>query len=105
MARIIEQFHVARPSDEVFRAIADFATAAQWDPGVAAAEQVEGDRPGSGAAFRLLLAMGPTRLPFTYVTEVYEPDERVGKKAVAGLERWLGQGGRGRSGRDETGTA
>lgn len=157
MARIIEQFHVSRPADEVFRAIADFATAAQWDPGVSAAEQVEGPAPGLGAAYRLLLAMGPLRVPFTYVTEIHEPDEhvvhatenawaqgrddvrltpvedgtavrwtadfalkgpgrlldpllqkgfeRVGKEAVAGLERWLEQGGRGRAGRDGAATA
>lgn len=155
MARITEQFRVDRPRAEVFRAIADFATAAQWDPGVASAEQIEGNRPGLGARFRLLLAMGPARLPFVYVTETHTPDEhvvhatdnawawgrddvrlsgdgdtttvnwtadfalkgpgrlldpllqkgfeRVGKKAVVGLERWLEQGGRGRAGQDQAG--
>jgi uncharacterized protein YndB with AHSA1/START domain len=156
MARIIEEFRVDRPRGEVFRAIADFATAPQWDPGIASAEQVAGQRPGPGATFRLLLAMGPLKLPFDYVTETYAPDEhvvhatenvwawgrddvrltgdgdtttvqwtadfalkgpgrlldpllqkgfeRVGRKAVAGLERWLEQGGRGRAGRDQAGT-
>lgn len=157
MARITERFHVARPVDEVFDAIADFATAAAWDPGVAAAEQVEGQRPGAGARYRLLLAMGPSRLPFVYETMAYEPSEhvvhatdnawawgrddirltpvedgtvvdwtadfalkgpgrlldpllqrgfeRVGKKAVAGLEHWLEQGGSGRASRDGAATA
>ena len=133
----------------MFDAIADFSTADEWDPGVAAALQVVGDHPGRHAAFELTLAMGPLRPRFTYRTEVYEPTSRVvhatdhrlawgrddvtieadgtgtrvrwtadfslkgpgrlvdpllqlgfnraGAKAVEGLQRWLQNGGEGRT--------
>lgn len=157
MARIIAQFHVDRTPHEVFRAIADFATSAQWDPTITTAEQVVGSRPGQGAAYDLTLKMGPVPTTFRYVTEIHTPDshvvhatenrwawgrddvtiapegtgsavtwqadfvlkgpgrlldpllqkgfERVGAKAVDGLEEWLAGGGRGRAGEESSARA
>jgi carbon monoxide dehydrogenase subunit G len=77
MARITEQFRVSRPADEVFGAIADFTTSAQWDPMITSAAQVVGDRPGPGAAYDLTLKMGPVPTTFRYVTEVHSPTGHV----------------------------
>lgn len=57
MATIRETIEVDRPPHEVFDAIADFTTTAQWDPGVARSTQVRGALVGEDAEFDVALAL------------------------------------------------
>lgn len=78
MARITRTITVDRPADEVFDAIADFATAQQWDPGVRASAPAAGPRVGRGAGFSLDVTMaGPVGLALTYRTTRYDRPRHV----------------------------
>lgn len=78
MARITRTFTVDRPADEVFDAVADFATAQQWDLGVRASAPAAGPRVGRGAGFALDVTMvGPIGLALTYRTTRYDRPRHV----------------------------
>lgn len=78
MARITRSFTVDRPATEVFDAIADFAAAQEWDPGVRASGPAGGPRVGRGARFALdVTVLGPVGLALGYATTRYERPTRV----------------------------
>lgn len=83
MASIARRIHVDRDPTEVFDAVADFSTTAQWDPGVRATRVVGAPPVGSGAQVEVRLALGPVSPRLTYVTEVYERPHRVVLRAVS----------------------
>ena len=65
-----EVIEVQRSAAEAFAYVADFTTAAQWDPGIAESRRVSGDG-GVGTRYEVLADFRGKRLPFTYtVTEV-----------------------------------
>lgn len=73
MARITRSFTVDRPAPEVFDAIADFALAQDWDPGVRSSRPSGGPRVGQGARFVLdVKIVGPIGLPLEYRTTRHE---------------------------------
>lgn len=89
MARITRSFTVDRPATEVYDAIADFAMAQEWDPGVRSSEAVGPQRVGVGARFDLdVTIMGPIGLALTYTTTRHDRPVRV----VHETRSWLAVG-------------
>jgi uncharacterized protein YndB with AHSA1/START domain len=77
MARVTKTLDVPGSPKDVFQYLADFSHAAEWDPGVLAAEKATEGPIEVGTAFRLTVAFGPRRLELLYrVTEI-EPHRRV----------------------------
>ena len=62
MARYVTRVRTPRNAEEVFDYLSDLRSFAEWDPGVAAAEQVTGDGGGPGAEFDLTIS-SPGPLP------------------------------------------
>jgi hypothetical protein len=83
MARYVVHVRSPKPPTEAFAYMADLANFAEWDPGVTAVAQVEGDGPGADAAFDVTVtAARPMTL--RYRTTVYEPSSKV----VARASNW-----------------
>lgn len=77
MAILRETVETPLARDEAFAFVADFANAAQWDPGVIASAQL-GDGPvGVGTRYQLLVRMGGRAAPMTYTVTAWEPGRRV----------------------------
>jgi len=77
MARVTKTLDVPGSPKDVFQYLADFSHAAEWDPGVLAAEKATEGPIEVGAAFRLTVAFGPRRMELLYrVTEI-DPHRRL----------------------------
>lgn len=77
MARFRGTVRTERSNEDVFDYLANFANAAEWDPGTLSAERI-GDGPiGPGATFRLMVVAGPRKLPLDYRIVAYERPHRV----------------------------
>ena len=63
--------------DEAFNYMADFANAAEWDPGVVAAERLFDGDVALGSRFLLQAAFGKSVVPMEYVLAAYEPGKRI----------------------------
>ena len=63
--------------DDAFDYMADFANAADWDPGVVAAERLFDGPVGIGSRFLLQAAFGKSVVPMEYVLAAYEPGKRI----------------------------
>lgn len=76
MARYRTTVHSSWGVDEAFDYLRDFATIAEWDPGVAAAELVDGEAGQVGARYRVdtVLLGRITPLEYAIVVEVDSPD-------------------------------
>ena len=77
MAILREQINTALPLDRAFAFIADFANAAQWDPGVATSERSGTGPVGVGARYRLGVRLRGKVSPMDYVITGFEPSRRV----------------------------
>lgn len=77
MAILRERIETRLPVDEAFAFVADFATSAQWDPGVAWAERLDTSPLGVGSRYRLGVRMGGRVTPMEYVVTAFEPVRRV----------------------------
>ncbi len=78
MAHVSHIVTVQRPASEVFDALADFATAASWDPGVRSSRPVGTPRVGRGARFDLdVVVAGPVGVGLTYRTTRYDRPRHV----------------------------
>ncbi len=60
------------PAQRVLSHLADFATVADWDPGVSAAALVSGEPGQVGTSYAVTVTFGPRRIPL-----VYEVVERI----------------------------
>ena len=77
MARYTTQIEVDAPAETVFAYLEDFTNAADWDPGVAAAERL-GDAPiGVGSRFALDLAVAGRTQRWVYEVERHQAPDRV----------------------------
>lgn len=56
MARYVTRLHTDRPAEEVFAYLADLRSFAEWDPGLRAVTQVEGEGGGPGTVFDVTVA-------------------------------------------------
>ena len=82
-----EVIEVARPPAEAFAYVADFTTAAEWDPGIAASRRLSGEG-GVGTRYEVFARFRGKELPFAYtVTELVEGRrivlEGVGTRALS----------------------
>lgn len=77
MPRLHRTITVPRPVSEVFDYVADFRTVAEWDPGIAAAEQTSGDGPAIGAVYAVTAVFGDRRIPMSYRTIALDAPVRV----------------------------
>ena len=83
-----EELEVARPIDEVWTFVSDFANSATWDPGVAEARKITEGPVRVGTRYELTVIFNGKRLPMTYEVTVYDPPDRVelrgtGEKVLA----------------------
>ena len=76
MARFREVIEVTRSLDEAFAYVADFATAADWDPGIAASRRVSGDG-GVGTRYAVEAEFRGKTLPFAYEVTELQPGRRI----------------------------
>ena len=77
MTTIRKQIQVPAPIEEAFAYVADFATTAEWDPGIAEARRVDEGELGVGARFEVVADFNGRRLPLTYEITAFEPPTRV----------------------------
>lgn len=77
MAVLRERIETSLPLDETFAFVADFANAAQWDPGVASSERIDDGPLGVGARYRLGIRRGDRVVPMEYRVTAFEPLSRV----------------------------
>ena len=66
-----------RSAEETFDYLADFANAAEWDPGTATAERLDAGAVGPGSAFRLEVRVGSRTTPLEYRIVDYDRPRRV----------------------------
>jgi len=66
-----------RSAEETFDYMADFANAAEWDPGTASAERLTAGEVGLGSAFRLYVRVGSRTTPLDYRIVAFEQPDRV----------------------------
>lgn len=79
MTTIRKQIETALPVDEAFAYVADFASSAEWDPGVKSAERT-GDPAGEvgvGTRYQLQVRMGGRTAPMEYEITRYDRPSRV----------------------------
>jgi carbon monoxide dehydrogenase subunit G len=87
MTTFREVIEVAAPLPRAFAYVADFTTAAEWDPGIVASTRTSGDG-GVGTTYAVEAAFRGKTLPFSYVVTEHEPDRRIvlhgeGEKATS----------------------
>lgn len=86
MARYVTTIDSPRSRDELFPYLADFSNAAEWDPGVAAAERLGGEGPVAlGEEFTLMVRAVRGETPLTYRVTAIEPPQSVTFRAESGL--------------------
>lgn len=77
MTVLREQINTSLPLDRAFDFVADFATAQQWDPGVATSERSNAGPVGIGARYRLGVRMRGGISVMDYEITAFEPLRRV----------------------------
>ncbi len=75
MARYLVRIRSPKLPDETFAYMANLENFAEWDPGVARAEQVEGEGPGPGAAYDVTVK--GLRKPLRYRSTHFEPSSSI----------------------------
>jgi hypothetical protein len=76
MITIEEAVSTLRARPDVFAYVADFSTAAQWDPGVRSSRRVSGDG-GVGSKYLVEAAFGKRVVHLTYEVVEYESPVRI----------------------------
>jgi carbon monoxide dehydrogenase subunit G len=77
MARYKATVETPRPPAEVFDYLADFSTAAEWDPGTVSSERLDEGPVGEGTQFRLVASFLGRETELTYRIVEYEPPNAV----------------------------
>lgn len=72
MARYVTTVRTPRPADEVFAYLADLRHLTEWDPGVRAVTQVEGDGGGPDSVFDVRVAGIGRDLTLRYRTVAFD---------------------------------
>ncbi len=71
------------PAADVYAYLADFASVAEWDPGVSAAELVDGQPGHTGARYRVTASFLGRSIPLEYrILESVEPTEKFAGRVV-----------------------
>jgi len=87
MAKYHAAMESRRPAHDTFDYLATFSNAAEWDPGVLAATQLDPGPVRAGTRFRLVVPFLGRRLPLTYAVTDYQPGRSVTLTATSGLLR------------------
>lgn len=77
MTRLHERLATTLPPEAVFDYVADFQSAADWDPGVAHARRLDDGPVGVGTRYELGIRMGRRVVPMTYRIARFERPTRV----------------------------
>ena len=77
MARYTTRVQSRQPAEEAFAYLSDFATTAEWDPGVVEAERLTAGPLGEGSEFRVVARFMGRKVPLTYVVTEYEAPTRI----------------------------
>jgi carbon monoxide dehydrogenase subunit G len=77
MARYRTTVQSNKSREEVFDFLSDFASAAEWDPGVVSGENLTGQPVGMGSEFRLLCRFFGRQIPLEYRITAFEAPSRV----------------------------
>jgi carbon monoxide dehydrogenase subunit G len=77
MARYSTTVQSNKSREEAFDYLADFANAAEWDPGVASGENLTGQPVGAGSRFRLMSRFLGRQFPLEYRITAFEAPSRV----------------------------
>ena len=77
MTTLHERIETTMPIDAVFDYIADFASAQEWDPGVAHARRLGTGPIGPGTRFELGVRMAGRVAPMSYQITVFDRPRRV----------------------------
>ena len=85
MARYTVSVNTPMPADEAFTFMADLRNFAEWDPGVTAVEQVEGDGAGEDGVFDVTVKGVPKDLVLRYHTTEFDSSTRVVARAESKL--------------------
>jgi carbon monoxide dehydrogenase subunit G len=102
VATFREVIEVPSPPERAFAYVADFTTAAAWDPGIVSSTRTGGDG-GVGTTYDVQALFRDKTLPFSYVVSELDPGRRIvlhgeGEKAtsddVISFEPALGGGTR-----------
>lgn len=88
MARFSETIETPASPSSAFAYVADFTTAAEWDPGILESRRVGEGGPGVGARYDVVAEFRGRKVPFRYEIRQYEPERRIvlhgeGGKAVS----------------------
>ena len=87
MTRLSERIETQMPIADAFAYLADFANAAEWDPGVATAERVGSGPVEVGTRYRLGIRRGDRVVPMEYrITELDAPHRVVLVGSGSGVE-------------------
>lgn len=87
MSRFVINISSPRPAVEVFDYMARFSNAALWDPGVAAATDVDGGDVRVGSRFDLQVRFAGRMLPLRYTVTELEPSGSVVVEAANAFVR------------------
>lgn len=68
---------VRAPLDEAFGYVANFSTAADWDPGIIQSRRVNNGPPSVGATYDVIALFRGNRVPFRYEVREYEENRRI----------------------------
>ena len=77
MARYRDTIASPRSAEDVFDYMAMFSNVSQWDPTAAEAHPIDGNAPGQGARFHVLVHWLGRDIPLEYTTTVYERPKRL----------------------------
>ncbi len=77
MTRLNERIQTSLAIEDAFAYLADFANAAEWDPGVATSERIGLGEVGEGARYRLGVRRGDRILPMEYRIVDFQRPNRV----------------------------
>jgi len=77
MTRLNRRIATPLPAGEAFAYLADFANAAEWDPGVASADMIGSGPVAVGTRYRLGIRRGERIVPMEYRITALEAPRRV----------------------------
>lgn len=77
MLSFTHSFTVDCPVEVVFRDVADFSTAQDWDPGIVSSRRLDDAEIGVGSTFEVVARFRGKDVPMTYTITEVVPNERI----------------------------
>lgn len=86
MARYVDAIDLPVPVEEAFDYLADFATTAEWDPGIVEARRLSRGPIRLGSRFRVVASVWGVRVPLEYRITEYERPTRLVLTGLGAVE-------------------